>query len=337
MEMFRTGGRAGDPTVSVIVTVYDRTRFLKGALESVHAQGFAGLEVIVADDSDSAQIRRIVEDLGRPDTCYRPNPRRLGAALSVASALRAARGRYITILNDDDTWEPDFLRALVRPLEEDTRRVAAFSDIWTVEEDGTVAAEESEVISRRFRRADRPQGEVEDPGRAAILDKSVPLAMGTVFRRDALDPGQIAPEVGGAYDYWIACALAATGRPLYYVPRRLTRYRVHHRMETLARRPDRREDELYVVRRAIAAGWFPHLRRRLKRRLSDVCVFAGANKLLRFGRTREARAMFLEGLRAWPNPFCLAGWLASFTPPRLLRALLPLAERSAPLRAMVSP
>ena len=145
------------------------------------------------------------------------------------------------------------------------------------------------------------------------------------------------PEVGGAYDYWIACALAGTGRPMYYVPRRLTRYRVHDRMETLARRPDRREDEIFILRWVVEAGWFPHLRRRLAKRLSDVCVFAGANKLLRFGRTREARAVFLEGLRAYPNPFCLAGYAASFAPAALLRALLPLAERTAPLRARVSP
>lgn len=295
------------------------------------------MEAIVADDSNSAEVRRIVEAFGRADTRYRPNPLRLGVALSVASALRAARGRYVAILNDDDRWEPDFLRRLVPPLEKDARRVAAFSDIWTVEEDGTIAAEESETLSRRFRRAGRPQGEITDQDRAVVLDKTLPVAMGTVFRRDALDPAQIAPEVGGAYDYWIACALAATGRPIYYVPRRLTHYRIHSRMETLERRPDRREDELFVVRRAIEAGWFPHMHRRLKRRLSDVCVFAGANKLLRFGRAREARAVFLEGLRAYPNPFCLAGYLASFAPPPLLRALQPLAERTAPLRAMVSP
>ena len=121
------------------------------------------------------------------------------------------------------------------------------------------------------------------------------------------------------------------------VPRRLTRYRVHNRMETLARRPDRRTDELFIVRRVVEAGWFPHLRRRLERRWSDVCVFTGANKLLRFGEVREARAVFLEGLRAYPNPFCLAGYAASFAPRPLLRAVLPLAERTASLRAMISP
>ncbi|MBD0273266.1 MAG: glycosyltransferase, partial [Acetobacteraceae bacterium] len=273
------------------MTVYDRTRFLAGALESVYAQGFGDLEVIVADDSASEEVRRIVEGCGRADTRHRPNPRRLGVALSIASALAAARGRYVAILNDDDAWEPGFLRELVSPLEEDPRRAAAFCDLWTADEAGAVDPAESETISRRFHRAGRPRGEVDDPGAAAVLEKAVPAAIGVVFRRDALDPGLIAPEVGGAYDYWIACALAATGRPIYYVPRRLARYRVHGRMETLARRPDRREDEIFILRRIVEAGWFPHLRRRLERRLSDVCVFTGANKLLRFGQVREARAV----------------------------------------------
>jgi glycosyltransferase involved in cell wall biosynthesis len=331
------GQRPGGPAVSVIVTVFDRAQFLRGALESVHAQGFRDFEIIVADDSASPEVRAIVEGFRRDDTRYRPNPRRLGVALSVASALRAARGRYVAILNDDDQWEPDFLRELVAPLEEDPARATAFSDLWTTDAGGAVDAAQSDTISRRYRRAGRPRGEIDDPGRAAVLDKSVPAVMGAVFRKDALDPGQIAPEVGGAYDYWIACALAATGRPIYYVPRRLTRYRVHGRMETLSRRPDRREDELFVVRRVLEAGWFPHLRRRLQRRLSDVCVFAGANKLLRFGQAREARAVFRAGLQAYPNAFCLAGYAASFAPQPMLRAVLPVAERTAALRAIVSP
>lgn len=331
-----TAPRSG-PTVSVIVTVYDRVRYLAEALRSVHAQGFQDFEVIVADDSASALVRQVVEGFGRADTRYRANPRRLGVALSVASALGAARGRYVAILNDDDAWEPGFLQDLVAPLEEDPRRVAAFSDLWTVDERGTIDAALSETISRRFRRADRPEGDISDPGRATVLDKAVPVVMGAVFRRDALDLDGFPPEVGGAYDYWIACALAGTGRPIYYVPRRLTRYRVHTGMETLARHPDRRADELFIVRQVVEAGWFPHLRRRLERRLSDVCVFTGANKLLRFGQAREARAVFLEGMRAYPNPFCLAGYAASFAPKTLLRAVLPLAERTATLRAMISP
>jgi len=112
---------------------------------------------------------------------------------------------------------------------------------------------------------------------------------------------------------------------------------VHDRMETQEKRPDRRADELFIVRRVVEAGWVPHLPRRLERRLSDVCVFTGANQLLRFGDTRKARAVFLEGLPADPNPFCLVGYAASFIPRSLLRAVLPLAERTAPLRALISP
>ena len=52
------GESASDPAVSVIVTVYDRSRFLMGALESVHAQGFRDFEIIVADDAASPARHR---------------------------------------------------------------------------------------------------------------------------------------------------------------------------------------------------------------------------------------------------------------------------------------
>jgi glycosyltransferase involved in cell wall biosynthesis len=326
-----------DPDITVIVTVYKRYQYLRDALNSVRLQSLEGrrLEVIVADDGASTDVQRIVEELGQTYVHYRPNDTRMGVALSVREALRSARGRYVAIINDDDLWEQDFLRELIAPLEADPGCVLAFCDHWIMDENGSVNQESSDALSRRFRRAERPSGEVAEVARATVLDKSVPLAVGALFRRSAVDPDLITTEVGGAYDYWIACLLARLGRPFYYVPKRLTRYRWHSNMETLSRRIDRRHDEVFILTALLDNGWFPTLGWTLRWRLSSALFLAGTNKLLRFGLANDARSDFARGFKAFPNPFCLAGFVASLLPSPVLRAVLPLAERTESIRVLL--
>jgi glycosyltransferase involved in cell wall biosynthesis len=326
-----------DPDITVVVTVYQRCQYLRDALDSVRRQSLEGhrVEVIVADDGASPDVGRIIEDLGQDYIHYRPNGTRMGVALSVREALRSARGRYVAIMNDDDLWETDFLRELIAPLEADPGRVLAFCDHWIIDENGTINPQHSDALSRRFRRAQRPVGEVAKVARATVLDRTVPLAVGALFRRDAIDPDLITKEVGGAYDYWIACLLARAGRGFYYVPKRLTRYRRHSSMETLSRRIDRRHDEVFILAALLDKRWFPNLWLALRWRLSSVLFLAGANKLLRFGLASDARSDFARGLRVFPNPFCIAGLAASLLPSVLLRGILPLAERTESVRTVV--
>jgi glycosyltransferase involved in cell wall biosynthesis len=326
-----------DPDITVIVTVYKRHQYLQDALNSVRLQSLEGLrsEVIVADDGASPEVKQIVDDLGQSNVHYRPNTTRMGVALSVREALRSARGRYVAIMNDDDMWEKDFVRETIAPLEEDPRRVLAFCDHWIIDENGSINQQLSNELSRRFRRADRPCGEVAKVARATVLDKCVPMVMGSIFRRNAIDPDLITKEVGGAYDYWIACLLARSGRPFFYVAQRLTRYRWHSGMETLSRRIDRRHDEVFILESLLDKGWFPDLRWTLRWRLSSALFLAGVNKLLRFGLASTARRDFARGLQAFPNPFCVAGLAVSLLPSSVLRAILPLAERTESLRVLL--
>lgn len=326
-----------DPDITVVVTVYKRCQYLRGALDSVMLQSYGKgrVEVIVADDGASSDVRQIIEDLGQTYIHHRPNTTRIGVALSVREALRSARGRYIAIMNDDDLWERDFLSELMAPLEADPRRALAFCDHWIIDENGSIDPQHTDALSKRFRRAQRPSGEIAKVARATVLDRTIPLAVGALFRRDAINPDLISAEVGGAYDYWIACLLAHSGGRFYYVPKRLTRYRLHSNMETLSRRIDRRHDEVFILAAILDKGWFPDLQWSLRWRLSSALFLAGANKLLRFGLTTAARSDFARGLRVFPNPFCIVGLAASLLPAPLLRGILPLAERTESVRTLV--
>jgi glycosyltransferase involved in cell wall biosynthesis len=256
------------PLVSVVVTVHKRVDFLAEALRSVLVQTFTNYEVMVADDSGTGAAGPVCAPYTQDSRLhYSANPRALGVAVSLQLAIERSRGQYIAILNDDDWWEPEFLARLVPPLEEDRRRVLAFGDHWIMNEDGTVDVGASNRNTDRYGRSKLPEGDLPDVSAFVLLQNGVPLAMGSLFRKAGLDSTMLVPEVAGAYDFWISCLLAASGQRFYYVPVRLTRYRVHPRMETARCSPGKSECLAFIFKTLLEKNYFPERRAYLKKKL----------------------------------------------------------------------
>jgi glycosyltransferase involved in cell wall biosynthesis len=308
------------PLVTVVVTVYQRLDFLAEALRSVAAQTFRDFEVIVADDSGSGAASGITAAFTSDERFrYLDNGETLGVSLSLRRALGAARGTYVAILNDDDLWEPQFLSRLVPVLEADRRRVLAFADHWVMTEGGEVDREASDRTTEKYGRRDLPEGDVPDPPRFVLQKNGVPLAMAALFRASALDLRRLVPEVAGAYDWWISVLLAASRGRFYYVPDRLTRYRVHSRMETARRSPDKGECTVFILRALMAEDCFPELRHQLRARLARSTVSVGRDCLY-FDQSSKARELFMSAFRLSPGWRPLAAYGLSVLPRPMRKA-----------------
>jgi glycosyltransferase involved in cell wall biosynthesis len=93
--------------VSVIVPVYNGARFLVEALDSVFAQTYRPLEVIVIDDGSTDESGTIARTY--PDVRY---IRQSNAGVSAARnrGVEAASGQLLAFLDQDDVWFPDKIR-----------------------------------------------------------------------------------------------------------------------------------------------------------------------------------------------------------------------------------
>jgi len=217
--------------VTVIITAFERTAFLRGAIESVLAQRLPPREIVVCDDSSSPAIRDICAAFG-DRLEYRANPQSLGVAATVREAILAAKHPFVAILNDDDCWEPHFLGTLVPALLDHRDCVLSFGDHWIMDEAGCVDRDATERNTRLYGRDRLATGQLSDTADLVLLQNAVPLAMSAVFRHEGIDWSLVTPEVGGAYDFWVTCLLSATGRPFAWSPVRVSRYRIHGKMET---------------------------------------------------------------------------------------------------------
>jgi glycosyltransferase involved in cell wall biosynthesis len=301
------------PKVTVILTVYQRTRYLSEALRSALNQTLRALEIIVADDSNCQEIKCICDSFQDPRIRYKGNPVTLGVALNLRAAIGEAKGNYISILNDDDAWEPEFLEKLVASLDQDPSLSLAFCDHWIMSDDGQIDGPSTEENTCRYGRKALPFGTVKHFEDFVLLTNGVPLAMASVFRKGAFDLDLLVKDVGGAYDFWISCLIAASGRPACFVPERLTRYRIHTAMETGRKAPDKSENLIFIYRTLLNMDAFPSKKKWMTKRYAGALYHLGRDKLL-FNLVEEARSYFVASLKTSKNHKSVLALLACYVP-----------------------
>lgn len=106
--------------VSVLVPVCNGEAFLTECLESILAQDFADMEILIADDASTDGSAAIVERYAARDSRIRrwKNPGNLGLARNFNYCLRAAKGEYIKyVLQDDKLISPLAIRKMVEVLD----------------------------------------------------------------------------------------------------------------------------------------------------------------------------------------------------------------------------
>jgi glycosyltransferase involved in cell wall biosynthesis len=308
------------PLVSVVVAAYQADAYLEVALADAVAQSYPTVEVLVCDDAASADTARVVARLADPRVTYRANPTRLGPAGNHRAGLLAARGEFVAILNHDDRWDPEFLGRLVPPLAADPSVSIAFCDHHILSPDGRADPVRTASNTVRWGR-DRLV-----PGRHAdlaglVVRQTIPLAMGSVFRRAAVDPSSLPDEAGPAYDLWLTYLLAGAGRAGFFVPDRLTGWREHPLNLTSAAGRDwavgaalcwlrMRTDPAFAAHRPAAGRQLAAARR------------AAARFALRAGDRAAARAAAAAALRVRPADPKAAALLALAFAPRFVRRWL---------------
>lgn len=95
------------PLVSCIVPVFNGERYLTEALDSILAQQYEPLEIIVADDGSTDDTATIIRSYG--DRVRALRQPKSGAPAARNLGLQAARGELIAFLDSDDLWHRDKL------------------------------------------------------------------------------------------------------------------------------------------------------------------------------------------------------------------------------------
>jgi glycosyltransferase involved in cell wall biosynthesis len=315
--------------VSVIIPTYNRPKYLKQAIESAVNQTYKNIEIIVADDGSPESPQSIIESFNDARIRLIRHPENIGIAMNVIGAFKEAKGKYVASLNDDDIWTEDFLAKLVPHLENNPNLVLAFSDHYIMDENSNIDDAATEKNSQRWKRDQLVEGIYQPFDEIALVHQSIPSAVATVIRKNAIAWDKFLPQMGPCWDLYLTYLACISGKGAYYVPEKLSKYRVHSKSESMISGKQNAQAKI----RASKAGIFCYQQfmaderiKEFKRFFQKKCLHAYttlAIGLLRAEQVVEARQYLWYALSQQKfNLRTMAALAISFTPQPIARKLL---------------
>lgn len=115
------------PTLTCIITTYNRSSYVRECLRSVRESGVADLEVIVADDGSTDDTAEVVAQTD-PSARYYWQANSGTPSTTRNAAFALSRGRYVAFLDCDDLWLPGMPAKAIAFLDRHPRIDALFAD-----------------------------------------------------------------------------------------------------------------------------------------------------------------------------------------------------------------
>lgn len=103
--------------VTVMITVYNDGAYIAEAIESVLAQTYPAIELIVLDDGSTDASGDVARSFGSALRYERQENAGMGAARN--SAVELAAGHYLSFLDSDDRFRPDKIERQLEILDAD--------------------------------------------------------------------------------------------------------------------------------------------------------------------------------------------------------------------------
>ena len=130
----------GEPgLVSVLIPAYNRDYIVGAAIESVLAQTYRPIEIVVVDDGSKDNTRAVIEKFGsQVRYIYQDNG---GLAAARNTGLSVAKGEFIAFQDSDDLWVPWKLQVQVALLRRFPEIAICGTDMTAVDERGAVIRE----------------------------------------------------------------------------------------------------------------------------------------------------------------------------------------------------
>lgn len=131
------------PLVSVIITTYNSARFLPKCVESVLAQSYKNLEIIIIDDGSIDQTCDLVKKFG--DAVQYHYQENKGVSAARNAGLKHANGEFIQFVDADDYIHPEKIEKQLKAFTENDISIV-YSDYTLVDTSGNELTEATQRL-----------------------------------------------------------------------------------------------------------------------------------------------------------------------------------------------
>ena len=206
------------PTFSVVIPAYNSAHVITDALDSVFAQTFNDLEIVVVNDgsTDTTALESVLAPYHQRITYVSQANKGPGGARN--AGILKSRGEFIAFLDSDDQWLPHHLSDMIEILRKDTTLDLVYADAENFIEPGSAGPS---VMQRN------PSEGLAD-FESLVLGRCTVVGSCMVARRQTLiDAGLFDESLHQAEDFDLWARIAYHGGRIDYIKRIHTRRRVH--------------------------------------------------------------------------------------------------------------
>ncbi|MBI5429525.1 MAG: glycosyltransferase [Nitrosomonadales bacterium] len=230
--------QASQPLVSVCIPVYNGEKYIAETIQSVLAQTYSKIEILVQDNASTDATVSILRELAANNSriCIERNGQNCGMSANWNRVINRARGDYIMLLSADDLLKEAFVATCLETFLQQDVDVVTTNHLYL--SGGRLSRRKTSLAS----------GVRQDYCHLILLLNPFSINF-TLFTRDVVNRMRIDGNLFSTayytcdYDLWIRLAL--TNSKISYMDKPLGVYRVHG--ENLSRQVKRMSRQTFFV------------------------------------------------------------------------------------------
>ena len=219
------------PLVSIIVTSYNHADYLGQRMDTLLAQRYAPIEIIVIDDASTDHSLSVLNTYTNdPRVTLVALERNGGYAHACNLGVSMARGEFAMFAECDDYDAPEHVERLVAALSDSPGAGVAFCRSTMVDGDGSVLGTDFELREPEFQNRCRRDTCIERATvqRFLLMACVIPNMSAALFRTELFRKiGGLSPEYQACADWDFWCRMAAGCEAFCYVADALNYFRCH--------------------------------------------------------------------------------------------------------------
>lgn len=205
------------PVVSILLPVYNSSKYLRAAMDSLLHQTFKDFELLVINDGSTDNSEEIIHSYSDSRIAYSRNEGNKGLIFTLNKGIALAKGRYIARMDADDICVEDRLQKQVNWLEKNLSTAVVGCHITFINTAGIATGEWKDDIETFTHSAIRQKMAWEN-----CMAHPTVMMRSEIARQYRYHRNQKNTE---DYDLWLR--LLADGQLIEKVHEKLLLYRVH--------------------------------------------------------------------------------------------------------------